>query len=150
MGTGSLVWSRSLPFFEGRAEVISGMVWEDGGEEGGWKRREDELCHRCLSSAAVCLTVGLRIRSIIGSREECAALTRQHPRESTITTRKRKVREKILVCLQIVLGRRRRKRDNRQYTPTCKHPLTPILRVSLPEPVRLARSCLPQPDGACE
>ena len=67
---------------------MSGMVWEDGEEEGGWKRREDELCHRCLSSAAVCLTVGLRIRSIIGPREECAALTRQYPRESTITTRR--------------------------------------------------------------
>ena len=38
---------------------------------------EDELCHRCLSAAAVCLTVGLRIRSIVGSRGECAALTRQ-------------------------------------------------------------------------
>jgi len=78
---------------------MSGMAWEDGEEEGGWKRREDELCHRCLSSAAVCLTVGLRIRSIIGPREECAALTRQYPRESTITTRREKSEKKKHSCL---------------------------------------------------
>ena len=41
--------------------------------EDRWRRAEDELCHRCLSAAAVCLTVGLRIRSIVRSRGECAA-----------------------------------------------------------------------------
>jgi len=45
--------------------------------ESRWRRGGDELCHRCLSAAAVWSTVGLRIRSIIGSRGECAALTRR-------------------------------------------------------------------------
>ena len=55
--------------------------------EDGWKRAEDEVCHRCLTAAAVYYTVGLRIRSIIRSRGECAASTRPFPRWSTITTR---------------------------------------------------------------
>ena len=50
--------------------------------EDRWRRAEDGLCHRCLSAAAVCLKVGLRIRSIVGSRVECAALTRQCPKVS--------------------------------------------------------------------
>jgi len=48
--------------------------------EDGWKRTEDELCHRCLTAAAVYSTVGLRIKSIVRSREKCAALTRPCPR----------------------------------------------------------------------
>jgi len=55
--------------------------------EDRWRRAEDELCHRCLSAAAVCLTVGLRIRSIVGSRGECAALTRQCPQASDLPER---------------------------------------------------------------
>ena len=86
--------------------------------EGRWKRVGDELCHRCLSAAAVCLTVGLRIGSIVGSRVECAALRRQCPKASVRLAREmhgEREREKNF-CLQIVLGRRRTGGKNTQYT----------------------------------
>ena len=125
--------SRSLPFLEGRTEVKSGMVREyAGGREDGWRRVEDKLCHRCLSAAAVCLTVGLRIRSIVGSRGECAAF------EAAVSGIGGEGGKKL--CVQIV-----RMENNILY----RHPLTPVLRVSLPEPICLPGSCLPQPDGAC-
>jgi len=118
--------------------------------EDRWRGAEDELCHRCLSAAAVCLTVGLRIRSIVGSRGECAALTRQCPKVTDLAeTMSGKGARETDFCLQIVLGRRRTGGKNIQYAGTYKPPLTPILPVSLPEPVRLPRSRLPQPDGAC-
>jgi len=57
--------------------------------ESRWRRGGDELCHRCLSAAAVWSTVGLRIRSIIGSRGECAALTRRCPGRAGVGSEER-------------------------------------------------------------
>ena len=108
----------------------------------GWLRGKDELCHRCLSTAAVCLTVGLRIRSIDGSRGECAALTAALS-EMVHEWIRREKKTGFLFTNRAGAMWKSRERSTR------KHPSTPILRIPLPESIRLPGSGLPQPDGAC-
>lgn len=102
-----------------------------------------------MSPVLVCsgglLDGGLRIRSIVGSRGECAAFDAAASEMVNVDDRlpgrgESEKRKQFFFSFTNRAGTAQKR--GKQYT-VYEHTLTPILRVSLPEPIRLSRGCLP-------